>query len=350
MRPYSEFLHQMRRQTPPCQFNLGGSTPPFAKDSTYFDKIKFSTISSNQLPELQMLRENLAHKQNTNSIEFQFAPGSSQVYMQLLSAITKPGDTVLLDTPNYEPFAACAKFLQLKIKYFKRTKDFEKDLKEIKTQMRGVRVIAISNPNCPTGQMYPTEFLIRLSKLFPHVIVDEDFVPLFTDGRQSLLPGERPKNIYTIGSFSKSLGLSMLRLGWLRAPANVADFFDRMGNNFHIDMPSPSIQMGLHAAINWDELITPNLLLANENRTLLQKFDATHPHLLSHDFSIGFFGLLQVPKKFKNAEAFSKEILKSGAYLKPGRLFRAPKHVRFHILVQPTEFHSIWNKISSYYM
>jgi histidinol-phosphate/aromatic aminotransferase/cobyric acid decarboxylase-like protein len=349
MRPYSQFLHDMRRNTPPCQLNLGGSTPPFTKDATFFDGIQFSTANSNQLPELQRLREILAEKQNAKPAEFHFAPGSSQVYTQLLATITKPGDTILLDTPNYEPFAVCAKFLQLKIKYFKRTRDFNRDLKEIKKLARGVRVIAISNPNCPTGQMYPAEFLIPLSKIFPHVIVDEDFVPLFTDGRQSLLPGERPKNLYTIGSFSKSLGLSMLRLGWLRAPAQVTDLFDRMANNFHIDMPNPSIQLGLRAAEHWGELIQPNLMLANANRPLLQQWEEEHPLSLSHDFSNGFFGLLRIPKDFKDGEAFSKEILKLGIYLKPGRLFRAPKHVRLHILVSPKEFVKVWDQIISYY-
>lgn len=349
MRPYSQFLHQMRRNTPPCQINLGGSTPPFTKDSTFFSDIQLSTLSSNQLPELHKLRDILAKKQNGQVAEFQFAPGSSQVYTQLLAAITKPGDTVLLDTPNYEPFAACAKFLQLKIKYFRRTLDFAQDLKEIKKQTRGTKVIVLSNPHCPTGQMYPPEFLIQLSKFSPHVIVDEDFVPLFTDGRQSLLPGERPPNIYTIGSFSKSLGLSMLRLGWLRAPSKMADHFDRLANNFHIDMPSPSIQMGLRAAEHWDELIKPNLVLANANRPLLQKWGQDNPHVLSHDFSNGFFGLLRVPKKFKDGEAFSSEILKSGTYLKPGRLFRAPKHVRLHILVSNDVFMNIWQKIRFYY-
>jgi aspartate/methionine/tyrosine aminotransferase len=343
MRPTSRYLYSMIYETPPCKINLSGSAPPFTQGPGYFSDLPFLTDVNDIKERTTEFTNDLAKRQKARGEEFRFSVGSSMVYTQILAAITEPGDTILLESPTYDPFIFSAEFLNVKVKFFNRTANFAKDFAEIKKLARGVKAIVVSNPNCPTGQMYSRDELLQLAPLAKMVIVDEVFLPLFEGGRQSLLDGDRPENIITIGSFSKSCGLGPLRLGWVRAAAKPIAAFEKIALNLQIDVPSFAIVAGQRALKNWDDLIAPNLRLADANRRDVMAWNLANPGVLSHDFKKGYFGTMKVPKEFKSGDEFAEHFLqKTGVWLRPTRQFRLPKSVRFQLLVDSEN----WQRIS----
>lgn len=352
-RPSSVYLLDMIKNTPASELNFGGSTPPFTQPADFFADVKPQIIGGAMLTETSQLQSLMADHLNCDNDEIKFAAGSSQVYTQALAAITVPGDDVYIEHPTYEPFVASAQFLNLKVSFFKRTASADTDIQQLKKTLKSrkkkPKVIVLSNTHCPTGQIYNKATLLEFAKLADYLIIDEVFLPLFAGGQMSLLIGDRPKNIITIGSFSKSLGLSSLRLGWLRANRKVTLAFEKLAYNFYIELPTMSVLYGLKALQNWQKLMQPNLECANANRSLWQKFSLDSPGLLSHNFANGYFAVLKVPKKFKTGEAFSKDVLKSGIYVRPTRLFYLPDHVRFHILITQQQNEKLFETIKSYF-
>jgi histidinol-phosphate aminotransferase len=79
------------------------------------------------------------------------------------------------------------------------------------------RLIAIANPNSPTGQAARREDLLRIVDAAPHaaVLVDEAYFHFFGESAIDLV-GLRP-NVIVARTFSKAYGLAGLRLGVLAA-------------------------------------------------------------------------------------------------------------------------------------
>lgn len=349
-RPYSSYLEDVIYRTPPCEVDLGGSTPPFPYGAGYFNEVKVNLQNSAQMPETQILKELIGKKIGLGAENITFSVGSSMALLQALAAVTKTGDTILIEDPQYEPFLAQSRFLGLKIKLFKRTGDEEKDFLSLKRKAKGVRLVLLSNPHSPLGQRYGKAFFEQLLKLFPICIIDEVFEPLFSGGELTVLPGNNSKGLISLHSFTKSIGLGNLRLGVIRAHADVIHNCNLQATNFHIDVPNMSILYAQHAFRNWETIIQTLGAAADRGRSSVQDFYQKHPKYLSHNFERGFFGMLKVPSRFRTGERFSKEVLEqTGFYLRPGKLFNLPQWVRFHIFTSTAQSEKLWTYLGRQY-
>jgi histidinol-phosphate/aromatic aminotransferase/cobyric acid decarboxylase-like protein len=313
-----------------AKFNLSGSTPPLAP-------FLFQTLEN--------LKTKLARLLKCRPNQVAVCPGSSQAMFQVLAALTDPGDTILIESPTYEPFLAAARFLGLKIRRFRRTGDFPRDLRAIGAKARGAKVLLLSNPHCPMGHLYTAGELAKLGKLGPRLVVDEVFLPLFADGKATQVRA----GIISVGGLSKATGLSSLRCGWIRADESTITKINLIGLNLHIDMPVPSLLLAKRAVANWPTLTGRWIKMANANRPAVQAFAKRHPGAVAFNFERGFFFLLKVPKGFSNGRAFAKALLKHSIWLRPGDSFELPQHVRVHALLPKVQFTKVLTRIESYY-
>lgn len=344
MRPYSHYLENMLAEKITVKHHLAGSTPPLP---THWRKktLRAAQINSSKAPFNKTLLNRLAKWAGTSADRVALCPGGSQCAFQVLAAVTSPGEKILIEFPVYEPFVAAAKFLGLKVVHFRRTGDFAKDLRAIKAGAKGCRRILISNPHCPTGQMYTGSELHKISKVRP-LIVDEVFLPLFDGGKITRV---KSGDIISMGSFSKSLGLGSLRVGWVIADKSVQKKIRLIGFNMHIDMPSSAVQLAELASREWQPILRKSSALADKNRELVTRFIDNFPAAVPFGFEKGFFFMLKVPKRFRTGHAFAKEILKHGAWIRPGEDFSMPGFVRIHVLVPPKDFAKVFSAIASYY-
>ncbi|ADD66955.1 aminotransferase class I and II [Denitrovibrio acetiphilus DSM 12809] len=96
--------------------------------------------------------------------------------------------------------------------------DYKKFCKNNKITVRNslpVELYFICNPNNPTGQTCPREFLPTYFKTSPSTlfVIDESYMPFHIDEPMQTLMGEKLDNIAILRSFSKIYGLPGLRLG-----------------------------------------------------------------------------------------------------------------------------------------
>ncbi len=102
---------------------------------------------------------------------------------------------------------------------------FPQPFPQLAAEVPPARVLWLTNPHNPTGQLWSRASLEPLLERFALVICDEAFLPLVPDGEaQSLLPLlQRHSHLVVVRSLTKLLSVAGLRLGYaLGAPDRLA--------------------------------------------------------------------------------------------------------------------------------
>ena len=180
------------------------------------------------------------------------------------------------------------------------------------------RMVFLANPNNPTGTYLPFEEVKRLHAGLPaHVLLVLDAAYAEYVRRNDYASGlelvATSENVVMTRTFSKIYGLANLRLGWLFAPAPIADALNRIRGPFNVN--GAAIAAGV-AAIR-DQAHVDAAFAHNE--TWLPKLTETLTALgIAVTPSVGNFLLLHFP------EDGNKTAAKADAYLtERGLILRA---------------------------
>lgn len=146
--------------------------------------------------------------------------------------LLKPGDRVIVITPNYPPiFEHPGEVSQAEVIEVKTKDDFHLDINSIeKTISDKVRMISICNPNNPSGAVYTKEELEQLADVTQKhnllVFSDELYENLTYDGRRHIsiaaLDGMQDRTV-SVFAFTKTYGMSGLRIGYLVTKKEIVD-------------------------------------------------------------------------------------------------------------------------------
>jgi aspartate/methionine/tyrosine aminotransferase len=153
--------------------------------------------------------------------------GATAAYAAALDALVNPGDRVVLFDPCSPLFSLGAKSRRAAVRWVPAwnedgrcrflTTEFEK-------QMRGAKLLVLSDPANPAGGCLATEdfeYIVWIAAAYDVLVyVDESFTRFRYDGRArspAVLPGGE-KRVLTAGSVSQGHGLGALRVGWLAGP------------------------------------------------------------------------------------------------------------------------------------
>lgn len=344
MRDFSKYLCAVKSvKSKTFQVNLASATPaaPQIRRS-----IPFVTDESRHSIYLAKVKKKLSAILQCNPNNLLITMGASSAFLHSVAAITRPGDSIVIETPTYEPLESASKFLALKTLRFKRSGDFAKDVAQLKKLRTKAKVLVISNPNNPTGLLYSKTELRKLASLFDNIIIDEIFLPIFTG--ESTRAG-KVTNIISIGGLSKTLGLSSLRIGWIKAAPEVLKRADQAGLNTYVDLPTLPL-VGADAVLpNWKKIISRHRKLAELNRKVLWKFDLDFPGVLSHDFSEGHFGTLQIPQRFRSAKAFATALEKHSLKVCPCEDLGLGRSIRISTFTKSSQFSKAMKTISKFY-
>ncbi|WP_019949067.1 pyridoxal phosphate-dependent aminotransferase [Hymenobacter aerophilus] len=160
-------------------------------------------------------------------------PGAKAALFALLKTVLRPGDEVLLPTPNWFGFEE----LVVRAGGTLRTLPLHPDdgyalpEEQLRTALtERTRVLLFSNPNNPTGRRYGRAELagwLRVAADFPnlYLLSDEIYDLIYFDAEPpvSLLDFPDPRGRHlVVNGFSKSLALIGWGVGYLVAPAPVA--------------------------------------------------------------------------------------------------------------------------------
>jgi aspartate/methionine/tyrosine aminotransferase len=224
----------------PGLINLGSGTPDFIPPDYVFEamqqaltdrRIQYTAWTG--IPELRAAIANKLQQENQIIVdpntELIVTSGAQEALMATLMTLLDPGDEVLTPSPHYDEYTRDARVLggtlvpvttQPETKFTIQVEDLAAAITP------RTRALVIVSPNNPTGTVLPEATLKAIAQLAQErdllVISDEIYEYYTYDGHRHIsmasLPGMKERTI-TINSFSKSFGLTGMRLGYIAAPA-----------------------------------------------------------------------------------------------------------------------------------
>lgn len=157
--------------------------------------------------------------------------GAIEANYDILWSLLSAGDEVVVMLPNYMQIWGLAKNLDLDLKSFTldEKNGWAPDLDGLRKAVTGrTRLIAVCNPNNPTGYILKNEEMEAIIETARRagawILADEVYA-----GAERLADEQTPsfygkyKKVLAVGSLSKAYGLPGLRIGWAVGPADVID-------------------------------------------------------------------------------------------------------------------------------
>ena len=337
-----EWLNHYHFASTPPEFDLASSTGPISSTSellqlmTPEERARF-----NEMPLVysaatgrQPLRQAIADLHGVGVDEVQVLTGASEALLSLFFLAAESGANVLLPFPGYPPTAVEARLLGLETHFYhlRRENDFAIDINEIKKLADAkTKLLLINSPHNPTGATVSNAHMRELHDFAAErcilFVSDEVYHPIYHNEETSsaaVLP-----HAIVVGSFSKALSLSGLRVGWIieRDPARQRQFMDARGY-FTISNSPIAEELALVALRHRDKILARTRSSATANLSLLDQFFAKWEGELGWVRPRG--GMICFPwlKRGGNAREFCRAVAERGTLLAPGDCFGMPDHFR----------------------
>ena len=224
----------------PGLINLGSGTPDFVPPDYVFEamhtalnqqKIQYTAWTG--IPELRAAIANKLATENGVTVdpgsEIVVTAGAQEALMATLMSLLDPGDNALTPSPHYDEYTRDARILGGTLIPVDTTPEsgFVIDVAQLEAAITPqTRALVVVSPNNPTGTILPKSTLLQIAELAQRrdllVVSDEIYEYYVYDGNQhtsiATLPGMAERTI-TINSFSKSFGMTGMRLGYIAGPA-----------------------------------------------------------------------------------------------------------------------------------
>jgi aspartate/methionine/tyrosine aminotransferase len=180
--------------------------------------------------------------------------GAAQANFTTILTALSPGDEIVVMLPNYMQIWGIARNLNLDVKTFflREDLDWGFDIDEFnRTVSDKTRLIAVCNPNNPTGHIMSAEevdaVVSAAQRTGAWLLTDEVYAGAehHTDEMTPSLWG-RYERVLAMGSLSKAYGLPGLRLGWVVAPQEMADAIWARQDYITIASTMPANKLGAY--------------------------------------------------------------------------------------------------------
>lgn len=257
-------------------------------------------------------------------------------------ACVKPGDTVVVENPTYPPLRAIPKALGAKVVLHQRTwkNGFKLDFAKLGEQMKGAKLLVVSNLNNPTGigssKRELEELHVLAEKRKCRVLVDEAFRELARDPLP--VAATLGPMFLSTGSLTKCYGLAGLRTGWLLGEAKVMQRARVAKATTSIGMPLLEQRIALLAMDKREWLLKRAAAIRDENLAKAQAWMHGHALLQWIPPEGGLICFPQLPKGIDDI-AFGRHLAEDrNTLIAPGTLQGLPGHFRLGLGGEPTTF------------
>lgn len=162
--------------------------------------------------------------------------GVDEAIHVLFETFLEAGDELLLPVPTYTMYQVYASATDARVATVQARADlqfpFESLLDAIAPQ---TKVIAIANPNSPSGSVASREQLLELARRAPQAVlmVDEAYFHFYGETLMDLV-GTVP-NLVVARTFSKAYGLAGLRVGLLAGPTELMRWVRRVLSPYSVN-------------------------------------------------------------------------------------------------------------------
>lgn len=268
--------------------------------------------------------------------------GAAEANYLAMRQLLQAGDQIVTETPGWPQASVLAKATGAELRLVQRAEatGWRLPIAELEAAVSGrTKLIFLSNPNNPTGQLMTSTDLADIVRIADRVgawlIVDEVYAGLEWSGpRAPSIAGLYARGI-TTGSVSKALGLQGLRTGWMicRDPGLIRDALILRENSSEIMniLGEVIAEIALRP-----ERLLPALTLAREDaQTRLARLDQFVMHETPLSWikpEAGLIGLARLPAGIGSDE-FARKLLAAPyrTFLLPGSAYDQPNHIRLGV-------------------
>ncbi len=139
--------------------------------------------------------------------------GSDELIDLLFRLFISPGDNILDCDPTFAMYGFCTRVAGGEVRLVERDELFDIDVDEIKAAIDDqTKIIFISSPNNPTGNLATQEQIEQLLETGLIVVVDEAYFEFCNVTAAQMVPDH--DNLVVLRSMSKWAGLAGLRVGY----------------------------------------------------------------------------------------------------------------------------------------
>jgi histidinol-phosphate aminotransferase len=177
--------------------------------------------AGNRYPEFlpERLRALIAGHLGVGDEQVVIGVGATGVIMQLLNAVTSPGDKMVMTSPTFDGYPIFAHMARLESVTVGLDEYGHHDLDAMADAAAKARVVVVCRPHNPTGTVEPAADIERFLLRIPSdtvVVLDEAYVEFLAphhriDGPELVA---RFPNVVVVRTFSKAYGLAGLRVGY----------------------------------------------------------------------------------------------------------------------------------------
>jgi histidinol-phosphate aminotransferase len=203
---------------------------PFSPLPAVHAAIVAAVGTANRYPEFlpERLRSVIAQHIGVDDGQIVIGAGATGVVMQILHALTDPGDRIVLTYPTFDGYPICAQMARLKTVMVPLDRDGRHDLDAIADAGAGARVAVICRPHNPSGTVESIAAVRRFLRRVPRetlVLLDEAYIEFVSPSLRinaAALVRQFP-NVIVVRTFSKAYGLAGMRTGYAFCSPDMAD-------------------------------------------------------------------------------------------------------------------------------
>ena len=285
------------------------------------------------------LREALARKlTDFNGVEVDpdrqllVTPGSNQAFMVTMMTILDPGDEVAIASPYYFNHHMAIELCRGVVREIPLSEEngFQMTLEDIESVLTPrTKAVVIISPNNPTGTVYDPEEVVAIARSLTergiYVITDDAYEVFCYDGTRHVSPRavvESSELLITLGSLSKTLGMTGWRIGYIAADPELITQALKVQDATAICAPIVA-QVAAVAALEQMPAYPQSMIgELNERRDLLQSVVDKSPALHWHRTDGALFAMIRADTVGGDRRELESNLLERAHVLTvPGRAF-----------------------------
>lgn len=288
------------------------------------------------------LRALVATRAGVPSEEVLITCGAIEALHLAVNALVGPGDQVVVQQPMYPAVAGLARMRGAPVRRWPLAREAsaaERLDALLPLLTDATRVVAITQPNGPTGDVLDENELEKLAQLLAArgvlLLADEVYRDLAIEPGLAVPSAARHSNAIVVGDVAKPLGLGGLRVGWLIARDPVLrERIAILRDYTTLSVPTPSDALARIALRHVDALLEVPLENIRANLARLRAL-AARDHLLAFDAPrAGATAFVRVA----DADGVQHALAAAGVLVVPGALFGEPDYLRIGLAGAQADF------------
>jgi aspartate/methionine/tyrosine aminotransferase len=251
-------------------------------------------------------------------------------------SLVEPGDTIISIFPAYQQLYSVPKSLGAKVKLLTLREDDQwlPDNDEFSELVdKRTRLIVINNPHNPTGSLIDTDSLKEICAIAEEagafLLCDETYRGLYVRPNDFVASAvDLSEKAIVTGSFSKSLSLTGLRLGWIAANSQVIEECKARREYTTISNGAIDDALATLAIKGIDRIYQRNLNIIRTNHRILSRWIDDEPLIDWVPSRAGSIAFLRHDLKMSSEDICLRLIRSKGTLIVPGSCFEMETYLR----------------------